>query len=278
MPFSQQIAAAIAAACTYQQLDTLGQQIAAAWAAGQIGDEPGQAAFEAIQERRRALTGRRQPTKIGASWFRRPPRPRASDRDASICRRRAEVATGMLPPHIAANFTLGEQAALSVVARDVQINGQCDWCVDKIAGIAGVSARTVQRAQRHAERLGFITIEARPRPGRKSDTNVITITSPEWATWLLMDRVTKKSGHGIQKDNYLLKQRRDPASWRFPSPAERSSGLARGGGGKAPPLAAAVGLRMAPVTATTAPRPTGPIAISDALKATDLWRRTGRDV
>ncbi len=240
MSFSQQITAAIAAVRSCAQIDAISRDVAVAWGAGSLDDDAAGAALEALAARRRELGDPRLPPRRPIPISGRPPRPRSQDCERSICRRRAEVQYGMIPHHIAAHFTLGEQSALSVIARDVQINGSCKQCVDKIAAVAGVSARTVQRAQRLAERLGFIKIEARPRPGRKSDTNVITITSPEWATWLRLDRVTEKSRHGIQIKDSLIKQRRDPGSWRFPSAAERSFRSAKGGGGEMTPLGRAL--------------------------------------
>jgi DNA-binding MurR/RpiR family transcriptional regulator len=49
---------------------------------------------------------------------------------------------------IAASFTPGEQAALAVVAREVQARQVCVLPIDAIAALAGVSRSTVKNALR----------------------------------------------------------------------------------------------------------------------------------
>ncbi len=237
MPFQEQLGAAIAAARNNSQLDALNQQIISAWGDRLLDDAAAGAAIEALETRRQSLRGNPpSPARKPFCAPRRPPRPRSPDRHASIRRRRREIAPRNIPPGIAENFTPGELAALSVIAKDIAINGRCVWCVDKIAAIAGCSARTVQRAQRLAERLGFIEIEARPRRGRKSETNIIRIAWAEWAAWLRLDRVTGKSRPGIRKNNSLLTARQDPASWRFHPAAPAPLGSAKGWRGEIAPL------------------------------------------
>ncbi|PND67042.1 transcriptional regulator, partial [Escherichia coli] len=53
-------------------------------------------------------------------------RPRSS---ASMERRRSWAAAGRLPPALAAQFTLAEQAALAVVAVEVKKHGACTLTV-----------------------------------------------------------------------------------------------------------------------------------------------------
>ncbi len=276
MPFLQQVSAAIAAARSYDQIDALSREVAAAWGAHTLDDDAAGAALEALAARRRELGDPRMPSRRPFPVQCRRPRPRSPNLERSICRRRREVAPAVIPPHIAEHFTPGQLSALAVIARDIQINGCCKMCVDKIAAWAGVCRRLVQQAQRIAERLGFLSIEARPRRGRKSKTNIVRVVCPEWAAWLRLDRVQENAPRGTTKKNSILKQLRDPASWRFSSAAEKALGFAKGGGGKAPPLPAAPGRPIAPITATTPPRPTGPIAISEALQATALWQQTSR--
>jgi hypothetical protein len=102
-----------------------------------------------------------------------------------------------VPSKIATAFTLGEVAVLSIVAGEVRRNGDCRLCVDAIAAQAGVSRRLAQNAIRQAERLGLLNVEARPRPGQKSLTNIVAIVSQEWRAWLRLgiDRVQKNTPH-----------------------------------------------------------------------------------
>jgi hypothetical protein len=89
-----------------------------------------------------------------------------------------------MPPQIAANFTTGEAAVLTVVAREVQRSGRCEFYLDKIAALAGVCRSTAQNALHEARRLGLLTVTERRRRGAKSLTNVVEVISPEWRAWL----------------------------------------------------------------------------------------------
>ncbi|MGO9432132.1 hypothetical protein [Rhodoblastus sp.] len=103
-----------------------------------------------------------------------------------------------MPPAIAAHFTLGEQAVLAVVAREVQRSGRCEFCLDKIAAIAGVCRTLVQNSIREARRLGLLAMTERRRRGAKSLTNVISIVSAEWSGWLKLRRL---EGIGFRKNH-----------------------------------------------------------------------------
>ncbi len=50
--------------------------------------------------------------------------------------------SGAIPATIAANFTQGENAALTVIARQCQRGGVCTLAIDAIAALAGVSRTT----------------------------------------------------------------------------------------------------------------------------------------
>jgi hypothetical protein len=89
-----------------------------------------------------------------------------------------------MPKQLANQFTAGEISVLSVVAVQCRERGQCDWPLDRIAAIAGCCRSLAKRTIRLAQRLGLVSIEERPRPGRKSDTNVVRIVSADWLTWL----------------------------------------------------------------------------------------------
>ena len=121
----------------------------------------------------------------------RSPRTGAGSRprtDASLERRRRWTASGRLPPAIAARFTPGEQAALSLVAAETARRGDCRMAIEHIASVAGVSRSTVKAAIREARKLGLITVEERRITGFRNDTNVVRIISPEWTAWLRLAR------------------------------------------------------------------------------------------
>jgi hypothetical protein len=114
---------------------------------------------------------------------------------ASLERRRSWAAAGRLPPHIASRFTLAEQAVLAVVALEVVKRGSCRLAIDHIAALAGVGRSTVKNALREAHGLGLVRIEERRLTGFRNDTNVVTILSPEWTSWL---RLRRGGGGGVK--------------------------------------------------------------------------------
>lgn len=117
-------------------------------------------------------------------------RPRSS---ASMERRRSWAAAGRLPPALAARFTLAEQAVLAVVASEATKRGACSLAIGHIAALAGVCATTVKNALRAANGLGLIRIEERRLTAWRNLPNRVTITSPEWLSWL---RFGPKGGGG----------------------------------------------------------------------------------
>lgn len=110
--------------------------------------------------------------------------PKSPDRLRSRERRRLQAFSGCLPGHLAAIFTIGEVAALTVVARTIQQKNVCDLPIDAIAAKAGVCRRTVQNALRAARRAGLISVEERRVARWRNDTNVVCIISTEWLSWL----------------------------------------------------------------------------------------------
>jgi hypothetical protein len=124
------------------------------------------------------------------------------DRARSIARRRRVALCGAIPAKLAANFTLGEIAALSVIAGEIRRQGHCALPLDAIAAKAGVCRTTAQNALRAARLAGLVIVTERPRPGRKNLPNVVKIVSPAWLAWLRLggDRVQKVERHGNQID------------------------------------------------------------------------------
>ena len=120
-------------------------------------------------------------------------RPRA---DASLERRRRWAASGRLPPALAARFTQAEVAVLAVVALEAAKHGRCTLAHGHLAALAGVSDSTVKRALRAARLAGILNVEVRRVSAFRNDTNVVTIASPEWVSWLRLTR----QGVGVGQD------------------------------------------------------------------------------
>jgi hypothetical protein len=177
--------AAIAARNT-RAVDETARLLWRAHAEGQILDAEATAVAEALQARRASFAVRldRHSSRPAHDLRRAARRPRSPDRQASIERRRRQAMSGIVPAKIAASFTMGEIAVLTVVARQCQRAGACTLPTDAIAALAGVCRRTVQNALSHARLIGLILVRERRVPGRPSGTNVIRIASPEWSTWL----------------------------------------------------------------------------------------------
>jgi GTP-sensing pleiotropic transcriptional regulator CodY len=97
-----------------------------------------------------------------------------------------------MPPQLACQFTVGELAALRIVADESRQHGGCRLHLDAIAARAGVCRSTAQNALRAARRLGLITVQERRRRGMASLTNVVRIISAEWRAWLDRGEGSKK--------------------------------------------------------------------------------------
>jgi len=97
------------------ELAQLGSYISRAYANGVLSEDDHQRLWEAIQERRTETRPipRAVPSSAPGASARRP--QRSPDRQASIERRRRLVASGPLPPPLAARFTWGEQAVMRIV-------------------------------------------------------------------------------------------------------------------------------------------------------------------
>jgi hypothetical protein len=85
---------------------------------------------------------------------------RRADKQASIERRRRLVASGPLPPPLAARFTWGEIAVMRIVGDECRVHGCCTLHIDAIAARAGVHRTTVQAGWR------FSKLRRTLRPGR----------------------------------------------------------------------------------------------------------------
>src|SRR5271155_5550200 len=134
---------------------------------------------------------------LGLPWPAK--RPRSPDRHASLERRRRQAMSGVVPAKIAASFTMGELAVLTVIARQCQRAGVCTLPVDAIAALARVSRTSVKNALRQARLLGLVLMKERRIPGLPSLTNIVSIISKEWIGWLKLGvgvkRVTTTDNH-----------------------------------------------------------------------------------
>ena len=122
-------------------------------------------------------------------------RPRT---DASLERRRRWAASGRLPPGLAAQFTLAEQAVLALVATETSKRGDCRLAVGQLAAVAGVAETTVRNALREAKKLGLVTVEERRVTGLRNDTNIVRIVSPEWQAWMRLARKPSRELRGAE--------------------------------------------------------------------------------
>src|SRR4051812_34136433 len=149
-----------------------------AYAAGHVTEADASALSEAI-ELKRVLPPAPKPVQrrlIGS-------RPRTP---ASLERRRRWAASGALSPALAARFTLAETAVLAVVAAEHQKHGRCTLVIEHIAALAGVGRTTVKNALREAQRQSLLRIEERRLSAWRNAPNIVTLTSPEWLSWLRM--------------------------------------------------------------------------------------------
>lgn len=185
--FAAQFHEAAAAARNSHALDETARLLWRAHAEGQIADADAEAVAEALQARRAAFAS---PLRLSqAKAVLSPPRPakrqRSPDRQASLERRRRMAMSGVVPASIAASFTPGELAVLSVIGRTVQrCGGVCVLPIDALAALAGVSRTTTQNALRAARRLGLIEVRERRRRGLPSRTNIVRVISALWTSWL----------------------------------------------------------------------------------------------
>lgn len=169
------------------QLDGLAREIWGAYSRQEIEEDRANALSAAIEARRRAFfNSARVSHGKGSLPLLTHPRPKYGHarRAASLERRRRWAASGALPPTLAVHYTTGELAVLTVIARQVQRTGSCDWPMEKIAALAGVCRSTARNALRRARDLGHLSVLERRIDRWRSDTNVVQILSPEWRQWL----------------------------------------------------------------------------------------------
>ena len=212
-----QFAAAVAAARRPIALDEISRLTWRALSEGALSEADADAISRAVEARRRDLAGPKACGALSApqpaSGLRRPVRPVSPDRAASVARRRRMAASGQLPPQIAAQFTLAEQAVLAVVARIARRAEVVVEPLDKLAALAGVCRSSAKNALRRAEQLGLIRITIRRREGCRNDPNKIEVVAPTWQAWLRIGgagRGQKPDHHGYQVNSSSCERRGNP--------------------------------------------------------------------
>ncbi|MGB8816816.1 MAG: hypothetical protein WCC66_02735 [Rhizobiaceae bacterium] len=101
-----------------------------------------------------------------------------------MARRRTLASSGMVPKALAASFTTGQLAVLTVVGQEVAKFGHCALPQQKLAALAGVCWMTVLRAVRLAEELKLLDRQTRERRGQNNLPNIVRIRSKEWRDWI----------------------------------------------------------------------------------------------
>lgn len=194
---------------SFSSLNDSAKLIWKAHGAGLLDDQAAERLSIAIEARRSELKD--VGSRASVQCFKTRPRPcQTPDRAKSIARRRGLAASGAVPGAIAANFTTGETAVLSVIARQCQRKGFCDWFLDRIAAVAGVSRTTVRNALRQARAAGLISVQERRRNAWRSDSNVVRIVSAEWLIWLGLGGGGKKAK---PTNNHLYRTNENPRNY-----------------------------------------------------------------
>jgi hypothetical protein len=195
--------AALIGAAPLKSLDEIASSVYRALGVGEIGDEEAHALLEAIHERRARRT--RSAPAICPARPRR--RPISLDRARSRSRRRQLAASGWIPARIADGFTLGEQAALAVVAQAFLARGVCDLSIGEIAARAGVGETVARGAIRLAQRIGLLAVQERRRRGLPSLTNLVRVVCADWQRWL-----SRRGGFGKARTAYerSIKKEKSP--------------------------------------------------------------------
>ena len=187
-PLAAHVEAALAGPMTREALDAITRAIWGACGAGRIAETEAARLDGLARTRRAAISDGGAGGRCRGPGTVRPPkvqRPRSPDRLASIERRRRVAASGAVPPELAARFTQGQVAVLSVVGREAARGRPvCDWPMDRIAALAGVCRTVAREALRLAQVLGLVRVQERRRRAARSDTNVVAITAKGWWRWL----------------------------------------------------------------------------------------------
>ena len=170
------------------QLEKAAHDIVIMLSNGELTDNDYLALQTAISALRSAF--KRLPIINYHSNFKVRQRPRMPQGEAEklkyMTRRRELAALGYIPAKFARHFTQGQLAALAVIVQEIGTHGYCSLVIEKIAALAGVSHATVRRAVAVAKACPdkLLSVEERPRKGRKSLSNIIRISSRDLLVWI----------------------------------------------------------------------------------------------
>ena len=188
-----------------RSLDHVAQQIWKALAAGLVSEQAAERLSEAIETRRVVLEDKRSVSQgKGTQGTHRA--VTSHDKARSLARRRKQAASGVLSPDIASHFTTAEQAALAVIAHKIKRSGTCSYFMDKIAAIAGICRTSARNAIRKAEALGLIEVQERRVRWFRNLSNVISIVSTDWRSWLKLRGGGCKKMKGTNTNSYNIKK------------------------------------------------------------------------
>jgi hypothetical protein len=166
--------------------DDILRKIYSALGAGHLTEDQAQELDERVRPSRQpvAVLSLAGPPK--GYFIQRSAEQRSPDRAASIARRRRLALSGLMPPQLGVRFTVGELAVLKIVADEFLAHGVCDLSRNAIAARAGVSHSLAKRALllAESEEVGLISVERRPRSGRKHLANLTRIVDLAWLAWL----------------------------------------------------------------------------------------------
>ena len=218
------------------QLDALMKAFWQQYANGNVTDQDAEILQTAIDHRRTALKNLVYKPKPMTLF---PPPPRSPRSKERIHRRRRVAQCGAMPPAIACNFTTGEAAALTIILAEIKRCGCCQMYVGQIANMAGVCARTVQRALRTAEALGLIQVTIRKQRMAPNLPNKITLVCSTLKQWIAKSGALKGRATGMS--HFLITNKNNQVQQPNFESLKKSSDKEGGGNTHLPDLPLASG-------------------------------------
>lgn len=183
---------------------------------------------------------------------------------------RALAFANLVPPQLAAHFSISQVCVLNLIAREAGIDGQCIGTHDQVAARVGVCNTAVRNTLRKAKKLGFlrhsrVRIDAPPYIA-----NAITIACEDWKSWLSQRPadVGEREQHPVLIELDLIKAfQRQGSNWQDQINAVLRQ-VAYG-----PAAVAANG--SAPTLVPAMASAPSPVLTPAATEGTSLSRRTG---
>jgi hypothetical protein len=157
------------------------------------GFETGTIPTAPARDRRRSY----DPDRFGGR-FHRCPYQRSPDPSLSRLRRKQLADRPALPPNIRLWLTESERAFGQLLRERYVEKGYFDLTHDEAAARLGCCSKTIKRSQDRYRDLKLISVEERPRPGRKNLPNVVRIISAEWLAWIDTDPKAARAARARQ--------------------------------------------------------------------------------